>query len=373
MGAAALLQLAQRGQRVLGLEQHLPVHRFGSHTGQSRIFRQAYFEHPDYVPLLQAAHRGWLDLQQQASTQLYHETGLLYMGPPQHELLRGTRQSAALYGIPVSEQAGAKPPFHLPEGFHTLHEAGAGLVLPEECIAACIRLALQQGAEIRVQEAVHHWEVKDGLVLVHAAGHRYRARRIVLAAGAYTAALLPQLAPRLQVTRQLLAYFQPREPEAFALGRFPCWTLGLGGKPGVYYGFPILPADAHGNPAALKVALHLAGSPAEDPALVPAADPAALSPSDQGEVEDLRALLAEFLPSAAGPLVALQVCRYTNTPDLDFVLGMLPGYEDHVAVAAGFSGHGFKFVPVIGEVLADLAERGETGHPVSFLGQGRFA
>lgn len=373
MGASALYAMAKRGLSVLGLEQFNPIHQRGSHTGQSRIFRKAYFEHPDYVPLLQSAYHEWKTLESAAGEKLFFETGLLYLGTPKHQLLRGTFQSAEIYEVPLSEDpASFSSKFVLPPHFQTLHEPVAGLVLPEATISACLKLAEDRGADIHAPERLLEWRTAKGLVEIRTDKSSYLSRHLTIAAGAYSAKLIPGLAAQLSCTRQLLAYFNVQNPEDFALGRFPCWTMGLDDKPGVYYGFPILPADPFGNPTGMKVALHHVAKPISDPTAYKQPGIQQLPEDLLLEARELENLLQKHLPSAAASLHAVQTCLYTNSPDLDFILGPLPGHEKHVSIATGFSGHGFKFVPVIGDILADLAENGSTTHPIGFLSPSRF-
>lgn len=365
MGAATCLELARRGYRVLGLERFGIPHGMGSHGGQSRIIRKAYYEHPDYVPLLESAYRGWRRLEAETGERVYHATGLLYFGEPSHPLMAGMRLSAAAYGVPVHDlspaaQAERYPAFRLPEGFEGLVEPDAGFLTPERCILLQVRQAMALGACIRSGETVLSCSREGEGVDVRTSAGRYRAARLVVTAGPWAGRLLPLLSPRLRVTRQVLAWVEPRAVAGLGLGGLPCWTLGDADWPGIFYGFPMLDPGRFGGPPGLKLAHH-APAGETDPDRVERG----IRPAD---LEPIRYFLGRYMPSVGDRFAEVTTCLYTNTPDEHFILDQLPGEDGRVVVAAGFSGHGFKFCPVVGEVMADLAVQGRTEHPVGFLG-----
>jgi sarcosine oxidase len=369
MGAAACRALARRGARVLGIDRFSPPHDRGSHHGRSRIFRVAYYEHPDYVPLLQRAHQLWRGLEAGARRPLLLETGVLYMGPPEADLIRASAGSAAAHGVEheVLDQGELRrrfPQFTLPPTFVGLHEPHAGMVFPEAAIGALIHDAEAHGAEIARGRTVLGWSVDNGRVRVRTAAGTEEAGKLVVTAGAWAPGLLADLGVRLTPSRQPVGWFLPRNGMATRFraagaggGTFPCWAIA-NADGSLHYGFPVT-----GSETALKVAHHRVGPPT-DP------DSVDRSPSRDDEA-DLRRVLAQHIPGADGPLHEMQVCLYTNTPDSHFIIDQHPAHAN-VVLASACSGHGFKFAPVIGEALADLALDGGTDLPIGFLGLSRF-
>ena len=368
MGASACYHLARSGISVLGLEQFDVLHERGSHGGQSRLVRKAYFEHPDYVPLLEKAYQNWQLIEQESGVKVYFQTGLLYSGEQGGRLIRGISESARLYDLPIHELSFEQlsyryPQFVLPAGHRILFEPEAGFVLTERAILAHLQLALNCGASIRMRERVIEWKQEKASITVKTEASTYHCAKLILTAGAWTGELSDDLKPHLTVTRQLLAWVRPKNEPDFALGRLPCWAITVPGQEGLYYGFPILPAKENGGVAGFKLALHSPGMPA---------DPEEDSPHTTKEEE--RALidfLRAFLPGGYESLVATKTCLYTNTPDEDFVIDFAPQNEN-VVIGAGFSGHGFKFASAVGEVLADLILKGRTESTIDFLSARRF-
>ncbi len=223
---------------------------------------------------------------------------------------------------------------------------------------------LRRGAELHGHEPVTGWEADNSGVRVQTARGEYRARHLIFCGGAWTDKLLRDLGVKLTVTRQVLGWVWPKRPELFELGRFPIWSLDApisdGGKEisGQYYGVPMLPD----NPG-FKIALHRPMSPTDPNHVCRDMLP--------GDEETFRPLLRNVIPDADGPLLALRVCLYTNSPDSHFILDTHPSHPN-VTLACGFSGHGFKFSSVIGQAMADLALDGRTSLPIEFLRLGRF-
>lgn len=367
MGAAACYYLARRGQRVLGLEQFNTPHDRGSHAGQSRIIRKAYFEHPDYVPLLQRAYENWRALEAATGSQFYHRTGIVYFGEPLNENIAGIRSAAVQHDIHIqnlhrADAAKKFPLFEVPDTFDTIFEPDAGFIIPERAIEAYVRQSEKEGAVVKRNCQVNEWQQETNRIRVTTSSGEYTADKLVITAGAWTSRLLPQLAVPLQVTRQLLAWVAPRDPHAFSLGNFPCWFVE-DPQLGTFYGFPSLPQIF--GPVGLKVAHHNPGVPSDADKID--------GPIPKSEEAKLQHFLEKYLPSAGDNIVHTKHCLYTYSPDTHFIIDHLPGYDKRVSVACGFSGHGFKFVPVIGEVLADLAMEGETSLPIEFLRMRRFA
>lgn len=368
MGSAACAFLAQRGHKVLGLEQFTIPHDQGSHAGQSRIIRKAYFEHPDYVPLLRRAYDSWAQLLQQTGADIYHRTGIVYFGRPDHDTMKGIKTSSALYNIPVEklppgESQKRFPLFHIPADFETLFEPDAGFVTPERAVLLYTELALKNGAVIRTSEKVNTWKQEADQVTVHTDKGVYTGSKLVITAGSWASKVIPTLGTGLKVTRQLLAWVNPEAWDVFLPGNFPCWFIEDPER-GMYYGFPLLPAATFGGPTGLKLAHHKPGETV-DPDHVDRSLPADAE-------ENIRYILSKYLPAANGAILSIRSCLYTYTSDEHFIIDHLPGSSKRVTIACGFSGHGFKFVSVVGEILADLAIKGKTDLPVEFLQLKRF-
>ena len=362
MGSAAAYHLAQRGRRVLGLDRFAPPHVHGSSHGETRIIREAYFEHPLYVPLVQRAYTLWSDLEARTGATLLTPTGGLMLGPAGGVLVQGALRSAREHRL-AHEQLDARevarrfPAFHPAEGMEGVWEPRAGMLAPEACVEAHLRLARAHGATLRLDEPLRSWRADGEGVEVETARGRERAACLVLAAGAWTCALVPELALPLTGQRQVLHWFAPRaRPERFDRTRFPIFILEH--EPGrFFYGFPLVGGE-------VKVAIHGEGEPAE-------ADVARTPPRNE-ERDQMRALLDRWLPDAAGDHRRAVTCLYTNTPDDDFVIDRHP-HHPQVVIASPCSGHGFKFASAIGEALADLADGASPRTDLSPFRIARFA
>jgi sarcosine oxidase len=363
MGAAACYFMAQRGHRVLGLEQFNIPHERGSHAGQSRIVRMAYYEHPDYVPLLQRAYEHWRTLKTLTGAPVYYRTGIFYSGPPHHPTMSGIRASSDLYHVPVEklsaeQQQNDFPAFRLPSDFQGLFEPDAGFVLPGETIRRYTDLAIDHGATILTETPVLRWALERKTLRVITQEKAYTCDKLIVTTGSWTAKLLPMLRPELKVTRQVLAWVKPERPELFEWGKFPCWFITDPDR-GIFYGFPSLPPEKFEGPYGLKIAHHHPGEPWD------ADDPKDTIP--EGAEENIRYALRKYFAGAGENIVTMKRCLYTYSRDENFIIDYLPGTDKRVTVACGFSGHGFKFVPVVGEILADLALKGATDLPIGFL------
>jgi len=258
MGSSACYHLATRGSKVLGLEQFGISHEFGSHAGQSRIIRKAYFENSDYVPLLTRAYENWKALEEETGERLYFKTGLAYFGNPDHVMMQGVKKSASLYNIPLEIFTGSSnhqrfPQFTIPASFEGLWESDAGFVTPEKAIQLYARQAIKKGAEIHSNERILDWKKDGNGVIVTTDKNTYRSQKLIITAGAWAKSLIPGLNRILKITRQFVAWIKPKRWNDFMLDYFPCWLIA-DEKPGCYYGFPILPKE-FGDPQGLKLAL----------------------------------------------------------------------------------------------------------------------
>ena len=358
-GSSAAYALASRGAAVLGFDRFARGHTLGSSSGLSRIIRLSYYEHPDYVPLLRRAWELWRELERASGEHLLTETGGLYAGPPDGQLVLGALDSARSHRLDheVLDTRTLReryPLFAWLEGWTGVFERQAGWLAPERCIETHLRLAERAGATFRFEEPIERWGSTFDGIRVTTRGGSYEAKQLVITAGAWTAKLVPSLASQLSVERSVLFWFEPRaERDAFA--RLPVYIVEDTDR--IFYGFPYIEGQG------VKVAgLHF-GDPADPDTLdrTPSAD----------DEERVRGWLRRRVPLANGERRDAKVCMYTNTVDSHFVIDNL--LEDsNVVVASACSGHGFKFASVIGEILADLVLEGETEHPIGFLSSERL-
>jgi len=360
MGSAAAAHLAKRGQRVLGLDRYPPVHDQGSSHGRTRIIRKAYYEAPEYVPLVQRAEILWRELEEETGRALLTITGGLGIGAAEGGFVTGTLRSARMHHLPHelldADAAMARfPAFRLPPDLVAVYEPEAGFLDPEGCVAAHLEVAARHGAMLQHEEAVRHWKLDGDGVRVETARGAYAAARLVITPGPWAAEVLADLSLPLEVERIVNVHFEPDQADRFSADRCPIYYWEL--PQGQYYGFPALPGQG------LKFGAHLAGE---------ICTPATIRRTvDAEEVEALRTDLNQFLPGAAGAVKWTLTCMYTLTPDRHFIIDRHP-LHPQVAIACGFSGHGFKFCSAVGEALADLALSGATTQQIGFLSAKRF-
>jgi sarcosine oxidase len=366
VGSATCHQLAGKGAKVLGIEQFTIPHHYGSHHGNSRMIRMAYYEHPDYVPLLERAYKLWNELQESTTERFFYITGGLYIGSPDGSIFPGSLKSAHEHHLDHSilnaqQISDRYPVLQISENYSGFHEDQAGFLIPEQAVSAYVRSAMEHGAVINQEEKLISWDTFPGHVEVRTNKGSYRAGHLVITAGAWSSKIAHGLECQLNVTRQVMAWFEPLgAQERFAPGNFPCWFIETEAPFG-HYGFPVIAGDP-----GLKVALHRPGE--------------IISPEDlqdevcrpqPEEIEQLRTILDKYFPGCAGGLARASTCMYTNSPDGHFIVGHHP-VHDHVSIACGLSGHGFKFSSVLGEILADLALGGSTSMPIEFLSPQRY-
>lgn len=366
MGGAAACHLSRRGKKVLGLEQFSAAHELGSSHGKSRIVRQAYFEGEEYVPLLARSYELWEELERESGENLMEITGALMIGSPDSQIVSGSLRSAEEHNLPhemldASEIKRRYPAFAPSPDTVALFEERAGFVKPETSIQAHLDLATKNGAELRFEEPVKSWRAKgDGGVKIETETSSFEAERLVIAAGAWSSEVLGGLELPLKTERRVMHWFEPKESKGsarlFSRDLFPVFLWDPEGKD-VFYGIP-------DSPNAVKAAFHYVG---ED------CDPDSLDREvGAEEVSEIRGYLERYVPDLAGRHIESKACMYTNTPDSDFVISKHPAHPQ-VSIAAGFSGHGYKFCSVVGEVLADLTTEDETKHPIELFDPARFA
>ena len=361
MGSAALHRLARRGKRVLGIEQFLPGHDRGSSHGETRLIRLAYFEDASYVPLLREAYGLWRELEEESDRSLMTITGILEIGTPDGELVSGTLASSRLHSLPhdvmtADETMKRFPALVVPSGYTGVFQPDGGYLAAESTVQAQIDLALAAGVDIKADTHVDSIVPQGIGVRLKTSAGEIDAGAAVVTAGPWLNKLLPSLAAPLSVTRQVLGWLSPAQPDQFTANKFPVFLFES--ELGLHYGFPV-----HGH-SGLKISKHHHLRERVDPDTCDRK----VSPQDVAAILDFR---DKYLPSADGPLTSSTTCVYTMTPDEDFIIDHLPGLPQ-IVIASPSSGHGFKFAPVIGEIVSDLVTSGATGRNISRFRLSRF-
>lgn len=343
VGSAACWRLAGRGARALGIEQFSRAHGLGSSHGETRIVRRSYLPRPELIPLLHRSYALWTELEREAGRPLFSRAGLLVAAPATSpEVPADAARVAARHGVTVEALDAAEarrrfPALAVPEGYRAYFEPDAGYVAAEATVEACCRLAEARGAQLRFHEEVHAFVQRDGHVEVTTTKGTYRAAALVIAAGPWSGRLLAELEVPLVVRRIPQLWFQA--PERRAPGDVtPCFCFDL--PYGSFYGVPAVRGGR------MKI-----GGGGERRA-VP--DPSRLDRQIQPEdLAPVQRFIAQCVPGVSGAPAQRSMCMCTMTPDERFVIDRHPAQE-RVVIAAGLSGHGFKFCPAIGDMLADM-------------------
>jgi monomeric sarcosine oxidase len=362
VGSAATYHLASAGHRVLGLDQYPLAHDRGSSHGKTRIIRQAYFEHPAYVPLLHRAYELWSQLEQQVGSQLFFQTGVVEMGPKDGVVIPGVLRSAAEHSLcieqlPAAEVSRRWPGISGEEDWQAVLERNAGFLRVEDCVRAHQRMAIEAGATCVHGTKVESWKGDGGGVEVITDMGVERAAHLVIAGGPWSGSLLADLNLELQVLRKHMYWFRPIDPNYqydYESG-FPCFFHET--PDGFFYGFPSI--DGSG----VKVARHSGGEPLAGP--LEADDP---DDHDRALIDNF---VTKYLPGVSNRLCVWSPCYYTSTPDEHFIVDTLPS-QPQVTVVAGLSGHGFKFTSVLGEIASQLATSGSSTHDINLFSIDRF-
>lgn len=362
MGSSALYHLARRGLNVLGIEQFGVSHDRGSSHGETRIIRKAYFEHPNYIPLLERAYELWRELEQTSGKQLFIPCGLMVAGLPNGQVIQGVHEASRLYDVAV-ERVSSKdveerfPGFQIPNEFEITYESEAGILFVEECVRTHIECAIAQGAQVCLDEKVHSVSIHDDSIEVTTDTQHYSASGMIVTAGAWSSSYLQELNLPLEVVRKLL-FWNPVKQPVYNL------DAGKGGfffdmPYGEFYGLPSLDGKT------LKLAEHTGGETVVDPDNLN-------RNLLEADTDSISRFISEVMP-ALGPMPTRHsTCMYTRTPDGHFIVDR-HSQNQRVVYGAGFSGHGFKFASVVGEILADLVTQGTTKHPIDFLSASRFS
>jgi sarcosine oxidase len=361
MGSAVLESAARRGLQVLGVEQYAPVHALGSSHGEARMIRKAYFEHAAYVPLLVRAYALWHALEQRSGETIFRRTGVLQVGTERSAIVRGVCASAAQHGLKIEVlDAGAMrhrfPMMRPLDDEVGVFEPEGGVLAPETALRAQLRLAVAAGAHARFGVRAERWSRRGAMLAVELGdGETVTACALALCSGPWLAGELATLGVAIEVRRKVQVWFTPART-AFALGSCPAFLVDRPVLGDLLYGFP----DAGKG---VKAAFHGGGEPTTPERID-------RTPHER-DVAPVRAALAAWMPGAAVGVRDAGVCQYDMSPDGHFVLGPHP-QDPAVILAGGFSGHGFKFAPLIGEIVTDLAADSATRYDLTLFSPTRF-
>jgi N-methyl-L-tryptophan oxidase len=342
MGTAAAWELGKRGLKSLVLEQFQHIHSNGAHSGETRVIRHAYAEGPEYVPLVFRADDLWMELEALTGEMLLHRVGVLELSAPGNAHAQLARESAARHGVPfewltMDEVRARFPQFNFGDDWVGGFGDRGGFLDVDRSLRAMADQARSSGVDIREHAKVQDWSVSDTGVCVSVDGAMERADRLIVTAGGWTGEVLGGVELPLKVLRKTLFWLEVDEPERFLPDRIPVYIAGIPGFE--FYGFP-----TWGQPG-IKVALHNGGDET---------DPDAVNReiSDQERTEIVQ-VARQVLHGITGRVLNAMTCTYTLSPDRDFIVDLLPE-TTNVVVGAGFSGHGFKFTPAIGELLVQI-------------------
>lgn len=362
MGSAILAHCAARGASVIGVEQFTPAHDLGASHGKTRMIRKAYFEDPAYVPLVLRAYELWRELERTAGEELLRITGVLSVGEESSEIIQGTLRAASEHGLVVEslsqrEVKARYPTLELWKDEVALFEMDGGVLNPERAVRAHLRVAESTGAEMRFGVAMESWQASDqGFDLSLSDGTRIAASKLVLSLGPWFQETLEALGVRVRVQRNIQAWFSPGT-HAYDAPGFPAFLVNRQGLPAPLYGFPDF-GDG------IKAAFHGWGDLTEARHLNREINVAS-------DVQPIVEAMEQWMPGGAMTLREATPCMYTLTPDENFVIDHHPDHPNLI-LCGGFSGHGFKFAPVVGEIAAELALDGESRHEIQFLSLRRF-
>lgn len=361
MGMAAGYFLAKAGKSVLLLDAFDPPHSHASHHGETRIIRYAYGEGEEYVPLALRAKVLWEELEQQTGQSLFLKTGVLNIGPKESSFIKMLITSAEKYHLPIevlsSTQMNTRfPGLGIPEKYIGCFESTSGVLKCEVAIQAYRDLAISHGATILSYHRVTDIQSQSDRLAITANNKIFHADKVVVSAGARSHNLLKMLSLNLpiQPTRKTFAWFNAPESQ-YGQKVFPAFSFTT--DDGIYYGFPNI------DGAGLKIGRHDLGV-AQDP-------DEEMAPFDfDSDSHDLRALLTKYMPNVESFKMG-KTCMYTMTPDENFIIDHHPD-NHNIIIASGFSGHGFKFSSVIGEIIRDIIIEKPLQYDINLFSISRF-
>ncbi len=385
MGLSVCWRLAQRGIRVLGLEQFDLLHDHGSSHGSTRVIRKAYFEHPNYVPLMERAYEGWRELEAEADDTLLNMCGVLSIGCEDSRLIRGLRKATALHGLSCEDIPAASvnqrfPGFTLendPE-MKAIFEPEGGYIYAQRARNALVNVARSQGATLVDCCHVENWTSNSRGVEVETEEKRFHAQHLILTQGPWAKPILANLGIELTLVRKLLFWYMPADVERAHPQNFPCFAAE--NENGVYYG---VPDNGDTVEDGIKIARHDNTPEILDVGVLSTGDEMLVESRAEEQEEIVRPMVEEFARKYLTPALLSEeqrdlvpsdslICQYSLTPDGHFIIDRHPN-DSRVSLAVGFSGHGFKFAPLIGEIMADLATGKQPIKEAEFLGLKRFA
>jgi sarcosine oxidase len=360
-GSSTAYQLAKRGVDVIGIDQFRPPHSMGSSHGPSRILRMAYKEGSDYVPLLRRSFDLWHELNDSYSEPSFQVTGGLFMGQPTGRAMTGMQTASREQNVEIqmmtpSEVREKYPSFLIPDGWEAIWDPNSGAIFPEVAVAAHLNLAAAAGADLRFDERVEGWSANSSGVTVKTSRREYEADAVILTSGVWMPGMLGDLELPFDIERVSLWMIEPRaNHDFFRAGTFPNASFEIGEK------YPLYMQANFGT--GVKMALDHHGTPTTAETV-----DRTITKEDHDKIfEQIR----RFVPDLDGRVLDSAVCMYTNTPDLNFVVDKHPAY-DNVIIGSACSGHGFKFAPVMGEILADLALDGQSQFDLEMFSATRF-
>lgn len=365
MGSSTAYALSEQGQKVLLLEQFDLDHKKGSSNDNTRIIRYSY-DHPTYIRLAEPNYQLWNQIESKSGQKLLYKTGGIDFGTPDQPYIRNALTSAQQTGLhydqlTANEAESRFPHFRFNDDMTVLYQAESGLLAAGRCVTTFLTLAQKQGATLQDQASVTEIQVESTSVTVKTTQGTFSAGNLIITAGMWSKSLLAQLGLDLPLTpmRCQVAYFDTPDLAQYEPPNMPVFIAVV---PDVYndnmvYGIPSL--DGCGVKIAFHGGQHL-NHPSElnyDP--------------DDETVEQLRAFARDHLPEADNDLIFTRICPYTMTPDDHFIIDHHPEHK-HIVFGAGFSGHGFKFGAIIGDILKDLTLNSTTPHDIDLFNVNRF-
>ncbi|MFC4023640.1 N-methyl-L-tryptophan oxidase [Oceanobacillus longus] len=362
MGMAAGYYLAKEGKKVALVDSNDPPHIKGSHHGETRLIRHGYGEGEKYVPLALRSQELWYELENESNRKLFHKTGVLNIGTKESTFLKNVIQSAKRYDLNAEVLNAVDinrrwEGYHLNEDLLACYEPNAGVLMSEEAIQAYRELAIQYGADLFLNENVERIDIQSDHVTIGLKDKRLHGNQLIITAGKGTNKITALFEQELPLTpiRKTFSWFQAAE-EKYKIGSFPAWSFDNGQA--VFYGFPSM------NKSGPKIGRHDGGIPLTKGEEL--ASFGSYTEDEEDVTEFAKQTMSETLIHKLG-----KVCTYTNSPDGDFIIDRFKEYP-HVMIACGFSGHGFKFSSAIGEVLSQMAIKGNSTQDISFFSLDRF-